>query len=260
MTLTKRVIEQQAKSPSVTGNGATRITTGSGKRPGVHIHAAEPTQTAIETEAAELKEGSEPTEAADSTVVEAPAETAAAWNPSEKEFFNKMQTKWRGHVRHGLQVRHEMGGLIVTAVGEPPNLQPRGQRILEETANQLKINRSDLSRMRWFAFHFATFNDFENRHPDIKTWDAVKKLIAELNDEQTEDKKTSAGVTEKHFTVKQREKVLDKYDKLKTDIGKMMVDFSIAQLASLDEVHKEIGQVTTDATERWANRPKRENG
>jgi hypothetical protein len=115
-------------------------------------------------------------------------------NPISDSEYNtqlgRLAERWRSQREADLELRYETGALLNKRFGDPTTRQNRGAGILKEAAQQLEIDKSDLSRMRAFAFAFESLADFKEKHPEAKSWTAVKKLLPTL---QSQDEATEQG-------------------------------------------------------------------
>jgi hypothetical protein len=84
-----------------------------------------------------------------------------------------------------LSARHEIGKRINDNYGPPTLRQPRGERVIAILGERLGMKKEEISRERNFALTFPDFDQFQEQHPDVKSWSAVKRLMKEL--------KTSSG-------------------------------------------------------------------
>jgi hypothetical protein len=88
---------------------------------------------------------------------------------------------WNVWNRQGLEARHRTGVLLNQRLGSPADRQAYGQRFLEKVAKHLGLTQGELSRMRWFAFHFESLNKLRRKHLAVTTWSDVKELLPKLN-------------------------------------------------------------------------------
>ena len=73
-----------------------------------------------------------------------------------------------------------IGSTLNADYGAPDTPQPRGAAVMHELAQRLQVSMSELYRMRWFAFRFESEDDFQKRHPSVRSWSRAKELLAEL--------------------------------------------------------------------------------
>ena len=95
--------------------------------------------------------------------------------------LDNLSREWKTSHKEGLKLRLKTGQLLNGHFGNPfESRQKRGERKLEEAARKLGVAESELSRMRHFAHHFDSILDLEVKHPEAKTWSAVKDLLPGL--------------------------------------------------------------------------------
>jgi len=115
---------------------------------------------------------------------------------NEVQLFTELQPlaeKWRSYSDDGLELRHETGKLLNRHLGEPKKRQLRGEGVLEKVEERLRIDVSEISRLRWFAQHFSSVNDLNDRYPDATTWTVVKALLPTLRPKKQLKARTSAA-------------------------------------------------------------------
>ena len=99
---------------------------------------------------------------------------------SELDFqdrLDKLALQWNGSREKDLDLRYQTGALLNKRLGSPENRQKRDAGVLNQAAKQLQIVLSEISRMRHFAFEFKSLQDLKEKHPEVKTWTAVKELL-----------------------------------------------------------------------------------
>jgi len=89
--------------------------------------------------------------------------------------------EWNTAREADLALRHKTGELLNRKFGSPEQRQKRRDGGLGEAAKKLGITTGELSRLRWFAARFESIQDFRRQHPDVKTWSAVRELLASLS-------------------------------------------------------------------------------
>jgi predicted DNA-binding protein len=94
--------------------------------------------------------------------------------------LGQLAEKWQSHHRVGLELRHQTGKLLNNRFGDPNNHQKHGEQVLKEASERLHIAQSELSRMRRFAHHFQSFEDFQKGNPGVTLWSEVKELLPKL--------------------------------------------------------------------------------
>jgi len=85
--------------------------------------------------------------------------------------------RWRNRQKQDLELRYDTGKALNDRLGTPEKRQGRGEGVLKKVAEQLHVAVSELSRMRSFACHCQSLEDFQRQHPEATTWTAVKKLL-----------------------------------------------------------------------------------
>lgn len=102
---------------------------------------------------------------------------------NEMEFnqdFGDLASRWKSHHGADLELRHQVGELLNKHFGSPDNRQKRGAEVLKKAAKDLETSQSEISRMRRFASHFPSFEDFKQQHPEATNWSAVKELLPKV--------------------------------------------------------------------------------
>jgi len=125
-----------------------------------------------------------------------------ATNAKADKLIEKLVKLWKAHEGNGLEVRWKTGALLNKQLGAPTKRQPHGKAVLKKAGSRLGISESELSRMRWFAHHFAGLTDFKSKYPDAGSWAKVKDLLPGLNPKKASEPAPSAGrVNAPHGTV-----------------------------------------------------------
>jgi hypothetical protein len=96
-----------------------------------------------------------------------------------------MVEEWRIHSEKSLKIRHKTGKLLNDYIGRPSTRTKRGEGVVETVCEQLRISKSEASRIRWFALLFSSIEDLQERHPEAKSWSAVKDLLPKLKAERS---------------------------------------------------------------------------
>jgi hypothetical protein len=100
--------------------------------------------------------------------------------------------EWSSSHEADLDLRFRTGALLNQRFGDPDDCrQRRGQKVLKEVAERLKVSESDISRMRRFAFYFGSAQDMKEKHPEATTWSAVKDLLPKLKAQANSQKDNS---------------------------------------------------------------------
>jgi hypothetical protein len=116
-----------------------------------------------------------------------------AVSETEDRVLPKLVQLWKSLNSQDLLVRHQMGAMLIEKFGSPDKRQkPNGEAILQRYADELEIDRSDLTRMRWYAHHFKTFEVFEAKHPTVTSWTRLRELLPKLNPNSIDRTKESA--------------------------------------------------------------------
>jgi len=101
--------------------------------------------------------------------------------------LDQLAEKWRDHSVADLRLRHETGAVLNAHFGNPTERLEYGEGVVEELAQRLRIEKSDISRMRRFAHHFESVEDLGVKHHDVTTWSDVRKLLPKLRAKSKED-------------------------------------------------------------------------
>jgi len=82
------------------------------------------------------------------------------------------------HSKSELDTRHKVGTHLNSRLKPAGQKRlPYGGKVMKHLSEILNISRSVLDRMCQFARQYQTLADFEAAHPDVKTWDGVKKAL-----------------------------------------------------------------------------------
>jgi len=98
-----------------------------------------------------------------------------------EEWLERLRKHWVRYQKKGLEVRWEMGKELNKRLVSPTKRQAHGQETLKKVGKELGISQSDISRMRTFAIMFPSFQEFEEKHPEMNSWSQIKGLISNLN-------------------------------------------------------------------------------
>jgi len=109
------------------------------------------------------------------------------------EQLGQLAEKWEGARENDLHVRLQTGALLNARYGTPDKRQKRGERVLKEASEQLRLPESELSRLRWFAFHFSSLEDLKQKHSTVTTWAAMKELLPTLRPKAKAKRKHQSG-------------------------------------------------------------------
>jgi len=91
-----------------------------------------------------------------------------------------LAAQWRNARDTDLEIRHRTGALLNQRYGTPDVRLKRGREIMLDVVGQLQVAQSELSRMRRFAFNFASAEEAKQKHPEVTSWTAVKGLLPTL--------------------------------------------------------------------------------
>jgi Txe/YoeB family toxin of Txe-Axe toxin-antitoxin module len=103
----------------------------------------------------------------------------------DTRYLDELVELWGSHQRADLEVRHRTGQMLNKKFDDPTKRQKRGAAVLKQASERLNIAVSELSRMRNFAHHFPSLDEFVQRH-GAKTWTEVKDLLPALKAEKQE--------------------------------------------------------------------------
>jgi hypothetical protein len=159
---------------------------------------------------------------------------------SDAEFdqsFGDIARRWKAQNAEDLEIRHQVGDLLNKRFGSPGNRQKRGAEVLKKAAAELDISQSEISRMRRFASHFPTFEDFKQRHADATNWSAVKDLLPKVKRKVAASKPRGAS----HFK-KAKQLLKD----LSSALAKIPADLPKDQRQALFEKLQEVVRAVND--------------
>jgi len=92
--------------------------------------------------------------------------------------------KWRNHHGQDLRLRYDTGKTLNQRLGPPTSRLPRGEGVMGLLAEQTGLSESSLNRLRWFAFRFPTFEDFEVSQSEVNSWEKVCVLLVEISQKE----------------------------------------------------------------------------
>lgn len=97
---------------------------------------------------------------------------------SESSLLAEIGQLWASYAQHGVAVRFSIGHLLnVHLPGHPSGRQPYGVGVVRKVAEMLDIDRSEVNRMRQFARMFTSVASFQELHPGVTSWTAVRQLL-----------------------------------------------------------------------------------
>lgn len=138
--------------------------------------------------------------------------------PDDTQFVDQVMALWAPLQDRGLEVRFNTGLLVNRRIGNPDKRQPHSGRVIKALSLRLHKSESELSRMRWFAFLFTSFENFRKEFPNVRTWTQVKDLITRLrNGEENDDDDEGGEAKEK--VQKATKVLLDKLSDASADLG-----------------------------------------
>jgi hypothetical protein len=122
--------------------------------------------------------------------------TSGVDSSKEEALLCQLEELWQPHYEKDLEVRFQMGVLLNDhpEIGPPTERKSYGEKIMIRVAERLALTPGELSRLRWFAHHFQSVEEFHSKHPEVKSWQKVKVLLAKLSPAKGngEGKKTAA--------------------------------------------------------------------
>ena len=99
----------------------------------------------------------------------------------DDQFLTKLTRLWKSHHKADLVLRWKTGKLLNKRLGLPKGRQSYGRAVVKKASKLLGLATSELSRMRWFAYHFTGLKDLKQKHPNADSWTKVKELLPTLN-------------------------------------------------------------------------------
>lgn len=91
-----------------------------------------------------------------------------------------LKPMWHQHHQVGLDVRLKTGLLLNEQLGTPEQHFEHGRKVIKRCTEVLGVSQPELSRMRWFAFHFKSLDEMAANHPGLKSWKQVKEILPRL--------------------------------------------------------------------------------
>ena len=113
----------------------------------------------------------------------------------ENQFVDSLRRLWLPHQKRDPEVRYQLGVLLNNKLGTPTVRQSYGLQTIKRVAEELKIDKSDISRMRRFAAKYESFDVFIEQEPEATCWSHVRALITINNTaDRPTDSRTSWAV------------------------------------------------------------------
>jgi hypothetical protein len=102
---------------------------------------------------------------------------------SDDRLLSELVELWTSRNEKDLEIRWRMGAMLNghPEIGPPTKRKAYGKEIMIQAAERLSLDEGELSRLRWFAHHFQSVEDLNSKHPEVKSWRAVKVLLATLS-------------------------------------------------------------------------------
>jgi hypothetical protein len=116
----------------------------------------------------------------------------------------KISDRWKDHYSKDLAIRHETGAFLNRHLGPPTERLCYGGKVLATVAEQCGTDKTELSRMRWFAHYFKRVEDLESKHPDVTSWTRVRKLLPTLSNDRKSHSASDPSDKEKQVAVPRR--------------------------------------------------------
>jgi hypothetical protein len=139
---------------------------------------------------------------------------------------------WGEHLQENLKLRHQTGALLNLRFGNPHKRQNRDEGVMKQVSEQLGVAESELSRMRHFAWHFKSFEDFKAEHAKVTTWTDVKELIPTLKAKGQQQGPRAVSST----TLKRS------LDKLSSKVQQVPMNLSDSEKKAILEMFKKVAQ------------------
>jgi hypothetical protein len=92
----------------------------------------------------------------------------------ESQFVDSLRQIWLPHQQLDLKIRFEMGTLLNNKLGKPSVRQSYGMGTIKRVALELSIDKADISRMRWFADKYDSFEEFQKKEPGATCWTHIR--------------------------------------------------------------------------------------
>jgi len=136
--------------------------------------------------------------------------------------FDRLADEWSSQCEKDLEVRHKTGALLNGHLGAPNTRNERGAEVIKRATERLGITKSDMSRMRWFAYLFSSVHELRDRYSKLKSWTAVRDLLPTLKPE-TKGKEKALGIrTTSRVAGKVKSRKLKNADSLLKQYGKLI--------------------------------------
>ena len=124
-----------------------------------------------------------------------PSATTKKYSSGDDQLLRELERLWNSRNEKDLEVRRRMGEALNKAVGEPTRRETYGAKVIAKAAKRLDLTKGELSRLRWFAFHYPEHKMLR----DARNWSAVKKLLPKLAPKK-KSRKAKGSTTEKNVS------------------------------------------------------------
>ncbi len=106
---------------------------------------------------------------------------------TDDQRLESLVQQWLDQNEIDLQLRHATGLWLNDKLGPPSTRQAYGAEVIQGLSDRIHVDKSGLSRMRWYAHHFPDFERFQKLYPAKRSWTQVRELLPELADEASSD-------------------------------------------------------------------------
>jgi hypothetical protein len=152
--------------------------------------------------------------------------------------LDQLAKQWESHYGSDLDLRLQTGRFLNNHLSSPDLRQFRGEETLKKVSERLQLHTSDLSRMRRFAFHFKSIEDFKFKYPEMMTWKAVKELLPTLSANPAEPMTQRSGNGAQQPR-KRKKRKLPKFGALKRSLAALTSDLRKIREDLTDEKKRE---------------------
>lgn len=106
-----------------------------------------------------------------------------------------LRSMWAVRQRTDLDTRHAMGALINNKIGPPCRRQVYGAGTVNRICEELNLSKSEISRMRRFAYLFESVKEMLRKYPHATSWSRVHCILPQQSTaKNAQDWRTFTGM------------------------------------------------------------------
>lgn len=101
--------------------------------------------------------------------------------------LKELKRLWIDHRKVDLEVRFQVGKLINERIGIPGKRLTRYLGVIARIADELDLDKTEISQYRRFAARYSTFDQFSKDSPKLTCWTKVRKTLTEKDPSRSAD-------------------------------------------------------------------------